>query len=326
MRLDSVCSIPIDEFLATRLAFTPDGQHIVIGHRSLTQYGILSGRAVRTYPFEAFAACIEFSPDGRYLACVNDDDRQPGTRGLARIFDTETGKLLWQVEPPRPVETGCFLEDGHGLSFLYREVPDGGVTRLSRCRLPSRDAAPVLDLPGWKLREVAANGGFVTLFGQDSAPTTCHIEGASLEFYPFKVGTLARPGEASGKVRKVAVGAGRSKLAHGGRWLALEVIDFAARTHHLSLINVETGAEGRLPLPPDSIPAFAFSRDGEHFLCLNEDVETGGGLLRLWEAPTMKLLGRTPFPSHYHTLALHWPTRRLAAIGGGRCDIGLIHL
>ncbi len=321
MRLDSVCSIPIDEFLATRLAFTPDGQHIVIGHRSLTQYGILSGRAVRTYPFEAFTAGIEFSPDGRYLACVNDDDRQPNTSGLARIFDTETGELVWQAETPRPVEAGCWVENGNGLAFLYREG-----TRLAGCLVPSREPVPPIDLPDWNVREVAANGDSLTLFGQDSTPTICQIEGASLDFYPFKVGTFAYPSGAGGPVRKVAVGAGRSKLSPGGQLLAIEVIDFGARTHHLSLIVVETGAEGRLALAADSVPAFAFSGDGEQFLCLNEDAENGGGLLRLWETRTMKLLGRTPFPSHYHALALHWPTRRLAAIGGGRCDIGLIHL
>jgi hypothetical protein len=28
----------------------------------------------------------------------------------------------------------------------------------------------------------------------------------------------------------------------------------------------------------------------------------------------------------YHALALNWPTRRVAALGGGKCDIGLIHI
>jgi WD40 repeat protein len=321
LRLDSVCSIPIDEFLATRLAFTPDGQHIVIGHRSLTQYGILSGRTIRTYPFEAFAAGIEFSPDGRYLACVNDDDRQPKTCGLAKIFDTETGAPVWQVETPHPVEAGCFLENGAGLAFLYREG-----MRLIGCMVPSRDPLPPLDLPDWSLREMAAMGGLLTLFGQDNAPTVCQIEGASLDFYPFKVGTFAYPSGAGGRIRKVAVGAGRSKLSPGGQLLAIEVIDFGSGTHYLSLIAVETGAEGRLALAVNSVPAFTFSGDGEQFLCLTEDAENGGGLLRLWETRTMKLLGRSSFPSHYHALALHWPTRRLAAIGGGRCDIGLIQI
>jgi WD40 repeat protein len=326
VRLESVCSIPIEEFLASRLAFTPDGQHIVIGHRGLTQYGILSGRVVRTYPFEAFVAAIEFSPDGRYVACVNEDDRQPKTRGMARIFDMETGESVWQADAERPIEAGCFLENGQGLTFLYKQAPADRGSRLTGVRLPGGDGAPNLTLPDWNLREMTADGASVTLFGQDSAPTTCDIEGASLDFYPFKVGAFTYPEGAQGRVRKVAVGAGRSKLAPGGQLLALELIDFSSRTHRLSLISVETGIEGRLALAADSVPAFAFSERGEHFLCLTEDPENGGGLLRLWETRTMNLLGRTEFPSHYHTVALHWPTRRLAAIGGGRCDVGLIHL
>lgn len=321
LRLESVCSIPIEEFLSTRLAFAPDGQHIVIGHRGLTQYGILSGRAVRTYPFDAFVAAIEFSADGRFIACVNDDDRQPQTRGLARIFDTESGELLRELETGRPIETGCFLED----TFLYKEsLPDGG-SRLSAWR-PEGGAASAIDLPDWNLREIASNGAAVTLFGQDSAPTVSTVEGASLDFYPFKVGTVLYPDGVPGQVRKVGLGAGRSKLAPGGQLLALELIDFGSRTHRVSLISVETGAEGRLALAPDSVPAFAFSHSGEQFLGLTEDAESGGALLRLWETRTMKPIGRTSFPAHYHTIALHWPTRRLAAVGGGRCDIGLIHL
>jgi WD40 repeat protein len=77
VRLESVCSIPIEEYLITRLAFTPDGRYVIVGHRDLTLYEILSGRAVRTFPFEAFAGCLAVSPDGRYLACVNEDDHQP---------------------------------------------------------------------------------------------------------------------------------------------------------------------------------------------------------------------------------------------------------
>lgn len=321
MRLDSVCSIPLDEFLATRLAFTPDGQHLVIGHRSLTQYEILSGKTVRTFPFEAFAGAIDFSPDGRYLGCVNGDDRQPKSGGLAAIFDMETGSQLWRQETACPIETGCFIQDRDGLAFLYRET-----VHLAGLRIPSFEPLPPIELPDWNLREVTANGDSLTLFGQDSEPTVCQIEGAALNFYAFKVGMLDYPTNARTRVRKVAVGAGQSKLSPGGRLLAIEWIDFAAGAHLLSLIAVETGAEGRLMLPVDSVPAFAFSGDGEQFLCLIDDEESGGGLLRLWETRTMKLLGRTPFPSHYHTLALHWPTRRLAAIGGGRCDIGLIQI
>lgn len=326
MRLESVCSIPIEEFLITRLAFTPDGHRVVIGHRDLTLYEVLSGKAVRRFPFDAFAASVSFSPDGRYLACVNEDDRQPGTRGLARVFDSETGEVVWETGLPHPVETGCFLENPDGLVFLCKEISAGGLNRLAGCRLPWADAAPALELPEWNIREVAACGSAITVFGRERVATTCEIEGAALDFYPFKVGTYSYPDGVPAQVRRIAVGAGLSRLSPCGQILAIEVIDFHAREHHLSLFHAGNGAEARLALAPDVLPALAFSGDGAQFVCLNEDPETSEGLLRLWDTGTMKALGRTPFPSHYHQLALHWPTRRLAALGGGRCDIGLIHI
>jgi WD40 repeat protein len=325
VRLESVCSIPIEEYLITRLAFTPDGRYVVVGHRDPTLYEILSGRAVRTFPFEAFAACLAVSPDGRYLACVNEDDHQPRTRGLARVFDIETGDVVWETQPLRPIETGCFLEHPDGLVFLRREEAADGSNRLSGCRLPGCDAAPGFDLPEWNIREMAACGNAVALFGRERIAKTCEIEGTALEFHPFKVGTYSYPEGAPGRVRRIPAGAGPSRLSPGGRMLALDMIDFHAREHYVSLIGLETGAEARLALVPDALPAFAFSHDGEQFACLNEDPETAGGLLRVWDTQTLNPLGRTSFPSHYHKIALHWPKRRLAAVGGGRCDVALIH-
>lgn len=299
---------------------------MVVGHRDLTLYEVLSGKAVRTFPFAVFANSIAISPDGRYLACVNEDDHQPRTRGLARVFDIEAGEVAWEAEMPRPVETGCFLQNARGLVFLCKEASGDGLNRLSGCRLPRADAAPALELPEWNIREVAGSGSAVTVFGRERVAKTCEIEGAALDSYPFKVGTYSYPDGEPTQTRRVAAGAGLSRLSPGGQMLALEVIDFHARAHRLSLFHVNNGAEGRLALAPDGLPAFAFSGDGAQFLCLNEDAETAGGLLRLWETQTLRILGQTPFPSHYHTIALHWPTRRLAAIGGGRCDIGLIHI
>lgn len=325
VRLESVCSIPIEEYLVTRLEFTPDGRHVVVGHRDLTLYDILSGRAVRTFPFEAFASRVAISPDGRYLACVNEDDHRPKTHGLARVFEIETGEVAWETRPPRPVETGCFLEQADGLVFLCREEAADGSTRLSGCRLPGCDAAPGLDLPDWNIREMVACGSAVALFGRERAARTCEIEGTEFEFHPFKVGTYSYPEGVPGWVRRIPAGAGPSRLSPGGRMLALDMIDFHAHEHYLSLVGLETGAEARLALAPDAVPAFAFSHDGGQFACLNEDPETAGGLLRVWDTQTLNPLERTSFPSHYHKIALHWPKRRLAAIGGGRCDVALIH-
>ena len=325
MQLESVCSIPVQDFLVTRLAFTPDGRYVLMGHRDLTLYEILSGRALRTFPFDAFVGSLAFSPDGRYLAAVNEDDHLPRTRGLARVFDLSTAARLWETEPPRPVEAGCFLESPDGLVFLCNTPSADGSSRLTGCRLPSGDPAPALDLPGWSIREMAAHGGAVTLFGREQVAQICEIEGAALASYPFKVGTYSYPQGAPGPLRRMASGAGLSSLSPRGQMLALEAIDGQAREHHLSLVALDSGAEARLALAPDTLPAFAFSHDGAQFACLNQDSDSSGCLLRIWDTSTLEPLGRALFPSHYHKLALHWPTRRLAALGAGRCDILVIH-
>jgi WD40 repeat protein len=325
VELESVCSIPVQEFLVTRLAFTLDGRYVLIGHRHLALYEILSGRAVRTFPFDAFVASLGFSTDGRYLAAVNEDDHLPRTRGLARVFDLATGAVVWETEPPRPVEAGCFLESPDGLVFLCNTPSAAGSSRLSGCRLPSGEPAPGLDLPGWSIREMAARGGALTLFGREQVAQICEIEGAALALYPFKIGTYSYPQGAPGLLRRIASGAGLSSLSPRGQMLALEVIDAHAREHHLSLVALDSNAEARLALAPDTLPAFAFSHDGAQFACLNQDSDSAGGLLRIWDTRTLEPLGRTAFPCHYHKIALHWPTRRLAALGAGRCDILLIH-
>jgi WD40 repeat protein len=325
VEIESVCSIPVQDFLVTRLAFTLDGHYVLIGHRHLTLYEILSGRALRTFPFDAFVGSLGFSPDRRYLAAVNEDDHLPRTRGLARVFDLATAAVVWETEPPRPVEAGCFLESPDGLVFLCNTPSAGGSSRLSGCRLPSGDPVPVLDLPGWSIREMAARGGALTLFGREQVAQICEIEGAALALYPFKVGTYSYPQGAPGPLRRIASGAGPSSLSPRGQMLALEAIDAHAREHHLSLVALDSNAEARLALAPDTLPAFAFSHDGAQFACLNQDTDSAGGLLRIWDTRTLEPLGRTPFPCHYHKIALHWPTRRLAALGAGRCDILLIH-
>ncbi|MCL4402962.1 MAG: hypothetical protein M1436_09925, partial [Acidobacteria bacterium] len=108
--------------------------------------------------------------------------------------------------------------------------------------------------------------------------------------------------------------------------LALETVDFTANTRHLAMVRVATGERTRLlPLPSNVVPAFAFSQDGARFACLSEDPETASETLRLWDTEALEPAGSVSFGLQYHAIALNWPTRRLAAVGGGRCDIVLIH-
>jgi WD40 repeat protein len=329
VQLESVCSIPVDELLLTRIVFTPDGHHIVIGHQDLTLYDILSGKPVRTFPFEGFAASPMFSPDGRYLACLNRNDNQPRTQGLARVFAVDTAELLFELRGRSPVHAGCFLEDSRGLVFLHKSADATAAScagnRVRGCHIPSREPAPDLEFPGWNICRMAAQNG-LTLFGCDPIGQVRQIEGASLNFHLFKVGRFSYPGGALERIHELGIGAGISKLSPDGRWLAYEAVDFQANLRRVFLINVQTGARASLlKLPPGVIPALAFSQDGAYFSCLSEDPVNPTNLLRLWETSSLQLVGQAPLGMQYHALALNWPTRRVAALGGGKCDIGLIH-
>lgn len=330
MQLESVCSIPVEEFLLTRIVFTPDGHHIVIGHQNLTLYDILSGKPLRAFPFDGFVASPVFSSDGRYLACVNRNDNQPRTQGLARVFAVGTAELLFELRTRFPVHAGCFLEDPQGTVFLHKEgdatAPACPGNRVRGCRIPSGQPVPGLEFPGWNICRMAAANA-LTLFGCDPAGQVREIEGASLNFHVFRAGRFSYPEGAPQQIHDLGIGPGISKLSPDGRWLAYEAADFQANLRRVFLISLETGARASLlKLPPDVIPALAFSEDGAYFAGLSEDPVNPTNQLRLWETSSLQLIGQAPLGLQYHALALNWPTRRVAALGGGKCDIGLIHI
>jgi WD40 repeat protein len=329
VQLESVCSIPVEELLLTRMVFTPDGHHIVIGHRNLTLYDILSGKPVRTFPFDGFAASPTFSSDGRYLACVNRNDNHPGASGLARVFAVDSAELLVEVRTRFPVHTGCFLDDSLGTVFLHKDADTSGPAcpgnRVRACRLPSGQPLSDLEFPGWNICRMAAVKA-LTLFGCDPAGQVRQIEGASLNYHLFKAGKFSYPEGAPQQSHDLGIGLGISRLSPDGRWLAYEAVDFQANLRRLFLMGLETGVRASLlKLPPGVIPALAFSQDGAYFACLSEDSVNPTNLLRLWETGSLQLIGQAPLGLQYHVLALNWPTRRVAALGGGKCDIGLIH-
>ncbi|MCL4402963.1 MAG: hypothetical protein M1436_09930, partial [Acidobacteria bacterium] len=160
---------------------------------------VLSGRAVRSFPFEAFVGWAAFSADGRFFACASENDNHPGTTGLARVFDADTGRIVVELRTALPVEAGCFLETAQGAVFLCREaVADQAGpapvrrNRVRGYRLPSAEPLPVLDLNGWEIRRMAGADS-LALLGFDPAGTTLEVEGANLNFRQFKVGRYSYP-------------------------------------------------------------------------------------------------------------------------------------
>lgn len=331
MQLDAVCSFPVEELLLTHLLFRPEGHQIAIGHHSLTLYEVLSGRPVRTFSFGRFVAWCGFSADGRYLAAVNVGDHRPQTDGLARVYEVDSGQLVFEARPRFPVQAACFRGEGDETVFLYRHAwpaPGDGLPgrreRIRGVRLPSLEIACELELPGWRVRQLGA-GARLALFGQDEASTRYEVEGASLSYRRYKVGLCSYPAGNSRRVRNLGFGVGQACLSADGRWLALERPDFRAGQRQLSLADIEAGeATVLLSLPAEVIPAFSFSRDGERLLSLSEDLEGGCNRLQMWDTSTGRQVGNTTLGLQYQAVALNWPTRRIAALGGGKCDIGLI--
>ncbi len=331
MQLDSVCSFPVETLLTTHVLFRPDGHHIAVGHRDLALYEVLSGRPVRTFAFGRFVAWAGFSRDGRYLAAANVGDHRPQTNGLARVFEVNSGATVFEARPRFPVQAGCFRGHGESTVFLYRDVlpaPGGGLSgrreRVRGVRLPSLEVDCELELPGWRVRLLASDGG-LTLVGQDLAATRYEVEGVSLHYRRHKVGVCSYSDGQPMRVRNLGLGAGQACLSADGRLLALERPDFRACRRQLCLIDVEAGtASALLPLPDEVVPAFAFSLEGGHLLTLSEGPAGTGNSLCLWDTSTGKQLANTTLGLQYHAVALNWPTRRIAALSGGKCDIGLI--
>ena len=181
-----------------------------------------------------------------------------------------------------------------------------------------------LELPGWRIRLLASGTG-LTLAGQDEASTCYQVEGANLSYRRHKVGTCSYPGGNPMWVRNLGFGVGLAVLSPDGRFLALERPDFRAGERQLCLVDVEAVTTSVLiTLPADVIPAFTFSRESAHLLSLSEDPARCSNRLCLWDTSTGKQVAHTTLGLQYQRVALNWPTRRIALLGGGKCDIGLI--
>ena len=70
MRLTPLHSFPVEEFLLTRIALSPDAAQVAMGHKAFRALNAESGAVEREFAFPEFLGQLRYSPDGRYLAAV----------------------------------------------------------------------------------------------------------------------------------------------------------------------------------------------------------------------------------------------------------------
>src|SRR6185295_12070570 len=111
--LQVVFQIPAPE--SHNAAFTPDGQSVVFGSKNLRyeKWSLAEKKPIEIRELVVARDCLEhkFSPDGKYLACVDY------SLGL-NLLDTQTGKRIWQK---KEAFTLNFLEY---LGWILRDPSD----------------------------------------------------------------------------------------------------------------------------------------------------------------------------------------------------------
>lgn len=305
-------SLPIEEYLLTRLAFSPDGAHIAVGHKNFRTYDCESGSVGPEFQFGEFLAGMRFSPDGRFVAAANIADNHPHTRGKVAVFEAGSGRELWSAMAAKPIETFAF----NGSALYW----NGGSAIAGAALDPRRDlpALPVNDL---QLLALARSADGFACFGREAEGSRRQIEGADLIFRKFRLRSL----DAAGGVRHdvdLGIGAGVHCLSPDGRLLGLEVVDFKNNERHVSLVDAATGVEANLlALEANTLPVLAFGMGSEYLLCLKEDAESSFNRLRIWRTSDLKLVGEAELDISYHTLATCLEHSLLAFIGGGKLDL-----
>ncbi len=323
IQLQPVRTFPVEEFLLTRLAFSPDGSEIAVGHKAFRTYNVETGALQAEFEFPEFLAELRYSPDGRYLAAANVGDNHPATRGRVSLFHAASGKLHWTADADKPVETCAFSAPASGApAALYW---NGGLA-LAGAALESGAALPEVALPPVAVRGLACppRGGFVC-FGRDAEGALQQVEGADLLFRKFRLLRIATEGgqrKNSDLGIDLGIGAGVHALSPDGKLLAVELVDFKNNERHVSLVDVETGVEANLvPLEANTLPVLAFGLGSEYFLCLKEDAEGDFNRLRIWRTSDLKLIGEAQVALAYHSLAVNLEHSLVAFLGAGELAI-----
>ncbi|MGN6594025.1 MAG: WD40 repeat domain-containing protein [Terriglobales bacterium] len=312
--LETVQSFAVEEYLLSRLAFSPDGSEIAVGHKHFRTYAAESGAPRGEFAFPEFLSQLRYSPDGRFLAAANVGDNHPATRGRLELFDAATGRGLWHAAAPQPVEACAF-------SPARPEIYWNGGGAVAGAVCDPHAPLVSLPLPQLQIRGLAAMAGGIVCFGRESEGAVQQVEGADLIFRKFRLISLDNAGKLTKDI-DLGIGAGVHALSPDGKLLAVEMVDFKNNERHVSLVDVDTGVEANLlPLEANTLPVLAFGAGSEYFLCMKEDAEANYNLLRIWRTSDLKLIGEAQVALSFHSLGACLEHSLLAFLGGGQLEI-----
>ncbi|HXE30435.1 MAG TPA: hypothetical protein VN515_01400 [Terriglobales bacterium] len=313
IQLEPVHSFPIEEYLLTRMAFSPDGAAIAVGHKHFRAYSAESGEPRAEYPFTEFLARICYSPDGRFVAGANVADNHPATRGKLTVFAAGNGREVFSAAAEQPIEALAFASGG----AIYWNAQ----TMLAGARIEPHTELPSVALRDLQLRGLACSSTGFTCFGREAAGSVQMVEGADLIFRKFRLRSLDPQGAPKNDI-DLGIGAGVHALSPDGKLLAVEMVDFKNNERHVSLIDVETGVEANLlPLEANTLPVFEFGLGSEYFLCMKEDAEDNFNRLRIWRTSDLKLVGEAQVDLAFHSLACRLEHSLVAFLGGGKLGV-----
>ena len=324
IQLERQGSFPIEEYLLTRMAFSPDGQEIAVGHKNFRTYSAETGEARAEFEFGDFLAQLRYSPDGRYIAAANVSDNHPTTRGRIGVFAAASGKTQWMAAAPLPVEAFAFRPQAPAALYWNHPLPVEGAqpqAALEGALIEPKRELQRVTLPAFQVRGLACPADGFVCFGREAAGAVQQVEGADLIFRKFRLLSLDAEGRPKNDI-DLGIGAGVHALSPDGKLLAVEMVDFKNNERHVSLIDVETGVEANLlPLEANTLPVFDFGLGSEYFLCMKEDAEANYNTLRLWRTADLKLVGEAQVDLAFHSMANCLEHSTVAFLGGNKLEV-----